>query len=600
MKKITKILCIVLVAAVLFGMVLTANAYKVIDKSSSSSVTKTTNAAGTTYVYDFKNADGSLASVSKYTTRAVTSGTYEVSINNNGLSFMGKNGSGSGANGNLGGWLFECYLYDPDFMVGANSSSSRNKALNIEAGHYYEITVQWQCTVAGKFMTLVRSTVGGDLNGTSGVISATNTTNGYAQSANSTAANTDMTSTFVIDGDGITAGSSNANCYIGLAGNNGATYLFKKVTVTVYDKAALTVADNQLTINFDNGFKDIYVPRVDVNGAGTLEIAQDPNNTGRGNVLKMTTTKTSGTTFQFGLAVKPGLGNYKAAINNQLPGVDGYQVTLGNSYRVSYDVYCEDYDEGIAQTYACYLSTEAGIGAVGGKDSQTKLNYKNVSISTLQNGAGNGKWIHVEYTIKATSANNGTYLLIGLGGTTPNTVSGTEDYAAIVYFDNIVVTDVTNAPQNYAAESKRSIRAESGTGENYVSAGLRFRAEIPTATANAAEEIGFIVAPEKHVTDYGANWYDMTSGTPAMSTAKVAKCTNTLYGVNGSNNQYQLLISKLTQENENANLKDTYFTVVLYVKATDGTYTYYNVATSSYREVVNAYISNDASNASKY
>ena len=38
----------------------------------------------------------------------------------------------------------------------------------------------------------------------------------------------------------------------------------------------------------------------------------------------------------------------------------------------------------------------------------------------------------------------------------------------------------------------------------------------------------------------------------------------------------------------------------LFTLGTEFTYTYYNVATTSYREVVNAYISNNASNASKY
>lgn len=585
MKKITKILSIVLVAAVLFSMALTANAYTY-KETGKTSTQLTTNASGTTYVYDFKAADGSYMPISDFCGHNGNKSSHANDAN--GYKFVSTTGGGSGVN--TKGMIHDFYIADPDFCIG-HTANTKFKA---QAGHYYVINVEWMCANANKRIFLVSNYGSSDFTGNSCVLQ---------QSSNSSVANQRITTSFVLDGDAtytISGESISMNGkYIGFASNSG-TYYFYKITVTVYDKEAFTVADKQLTINFDNGFKDIYVPRVDVNGAGTLEIAQDPNNTGRGNVLKMTTTKASGTTFQFGLAVKPGLGNYKAAINNQLPGVDGYQVTLGNSYRVSYDVYCEDYDEGISDTYACFLSTEAGIGAVGGKDSQTKLNYKNAGISTLQNGAGNGKWIHVEYTIKATSANNGTYLLIGLGGTKPNTASGTEDYAAIVYFDNIVVTDVTNAPQNYAAESKRSIRAESGTGENYVSAGLRFKAEIPTATANAAEEIGFIVAPEKHVTDYGANWYDMTSGTPAMSTAKVAKCTNTLYGVNGSNNQYQLLLSKLTQENENADLKDTYFTVLLYVKAADGTYTYYNVATTSYREVVNAYISKDASNASKY
>ncbi len=389
--------------------------------------------------------------------------------------------------------------------------------------------------------------------------------------------------------------------YIGIASNSG-TYYFYKITVTVYDKAALTNAQKQLTVNFDNGFNDLYVPRADINNVGTLEIAQDPNNSGYGNVLKMTTTKSDSTTFQFGLAATPGLGTYAAAGDNKLPGIGGYQVTLGNSYRISYDVYCEDYDEGIAGTYACYLSTQAGIGAVGGKDSQTKLNYSNVAISTLQSGAGNGKWIHVEYTINATSANGGTYLLIGLGSTTANTTTGAKDYAAVVYFDNIVVTDITDSVDSWTANAKRSIRAASGSGDTYVSAGLRFRGEIPTATADAAVEVGFIAAPESYVASYtgAAKWYDMSAGAPALDKAMTAKVTDKVYGTNGSNNQYQLLIKGLTKEGESKNLKNTYFTVMLYVKNAEGNYTYFNVATSSYREVQNAYIGNNQSNDSKY
>ena len=238
-----------------------------------------------------------------------------------------------------------------------------------------------------------------------------------------------------------------------------------------------------------------------------------------------------------------------------------------------------------------YRAGAAGISYVGNKTAQNAPAV-GAARTDLNSNEGNGQWHRFEYIFTSTSDTDKEYLAIGLS--TPKDSNGNA-YAFTLYLDNISVTDITNVPASYAEEVRYSIRGESGSGKNYVSAGLRFRGEIPTATASAASEVGFIVAPTALVKAYSgtAEWYDMTAGAPALDKAISANATNKIYGINGDNNQYQCIITSLTKEGEAKSLKNAYMDVVMYVKDVGGNYSYYFVGRSCYGEVANAYLNNN-------
>ena len=572
MKVFRILLSVTLVAAVLMSMVLSANAYTY-KVSGGATETKTTGTVGHTYVYDFKDSNGNLIAASNYTGH---NGNASSNANTaDGFKFVSGTGMSTGVGSNS--FIHDMYLAD-DFYLGHTASTK----MKMEAGHYYEVVVTFVRETNG-FIGLCRSNTGKALNDTSTVLK---------QSAVATAGQV-TTNTFILDGD--TNGC--AGNYLGICTQSGTT-IIKKVTVIVYNKTAYATpaSDKGVTINFDNGMRDIYLPNGEGQGYGKLEIVEDPNNSGRGNTLKITGTRPDGTTFLFGIPKAPGYGYYKGVNNNYLVTNEGFQVKQGERYRVSFDIYCEKVDEGISGGgYGIYLASKAGIGANGNKSGNlSKIGATGATTTTLKDNAGDGVWRHFECAVDANATSlDYTYLLIGLTSTYGD--SNGNGYSSVIYIDNITYTNISDAPANSAKEVKRSIRSDSGSGDAYISAGLRFRGEIPTATADTAAEIGFVAAPKTYVdgfTGEGA-WYDMTNGAPALDKAMAVNATDKLYGVNGSNNQYQLIITKLTKEGEATNLKHTYFNVVMYVKAADGTYTYYDLGHSCYNEVANVYLNNN-------
>ncbi len=596
MKFLKTLLSTMLVAAILVSMVLTANAYTY--KGTGDAETKAAGSAGETYVFDWTNSDGSYVDISKITGHQ-SLGVYAHSERNNRHRFSFQPNSSYTVKQVDG--VFKAGVYNDMYIVDDFSLGCTDNRFKAEAGHYYEITVEWTTWNAGSLYLVQNYGGSTDFSGhTVGVpadiIKGSDTKTVVASDAMQyTTYWVDADKKYdILDTTGQATTHIPAGRYFGLGAVDNAQYQIYSVTVTVYNKEAFELgSENGVTVNFDAGFKDIYLPHGDGQNVGTIEIADDPNNTGRGNALKITTKRKDGTTFTFGLPVAPGLGTFKSKADNYLPGVDGFKVKAGNKYRVSFEIYLEKSDEGIGASYPCYVASNAGVGQTGNKTTVgTKANTSGLTSTEMTKYAGDGVWRKYEFTFTAPSTAGHEYLLLGIAH--PGDTDG-DGEVATVYFDNIVVADVTDAPSSFATEVKRSIRAESGSGDNYVSAGLRFRGEIPTATAAAAAEVGFIAAPDAYIAAYeGATaWYDMATGAPALDKALAANATDKVYGVNGDNNQYQLIITKLTKENEAKSLKGVYFTVVMYVKAANGSYTYYYVGRSSYNEVNNVYMNND-------
>ena len=555
-----KILSIILVSAVLFGMVLSANAYTYNGEK------KTAALAGDTYVYDFKDANGNPMGNTLYGHNGNASSN---AVTKDHFKFVSTTGAGTGVGATA--FMHEFYIDDPDFKIGHNASTK----FKAEAGHTYEIKVEWMCETANKYIFIVTNT------NTDAFASSTYV---VAQSSNKSVASQRVTTTFTIDGDAVWGSIPAADHYIGIATNSG-TYYFYKITVTIFDKAKLeesktalySYTNGDVALNFNGGYTDLYMPNTCKSGL-SYELATDPTGV-NGNVMKVTNTMTATATMNFGIAAASGRGVFKDKGVTAPNAAEGFKVTQGTKYIVSYDIYVESIDAGkdFAGDLAIYLCDSDGCGKDGGNKTQQTITK--VGGSTAGMLKTTGKWQTVSVTFTASKS---AYMVIAWISLVANN--------SVFYLDNINVRKLDT--DNFASAVKRSIRTESGEGETYVSAGLRFRGEMYGETANGAADLGFVVVPESLANAYTGTgkWFELTDGVANLASAKVVSAKDKLYGTNGTNNQYQLLITNLTKDGVDNNLKNVNFKVVMYRLSNDGTYTYFTVGTASYNEINAAYI----------
>lgn len=128
----------------------------------------------------------------------------------------------------------------------------------------------------------------------------------------------------------------------------------------------------------------------------------------------------------------------------------------------------------------------------------------------------------------------------------------------------------------HAVSRAFSYRAPSDT----VSAGIRFRGEIPTAVVESAEDIGFAIIPKIAVP--ALDWYDVEAKTDKYTLfAPAVDFKTRYYAKTETGYQYQLRISDLDRDV----LLSADFAVTIYVKNSDGTYSYYYIGCEDYNTV---------------
>ena len=160
------------------------------------------------------------------------------------------------------------------------------------------------------------------------------------------------------------------------------------------------------------------------------------------------------------------------------------------------------------------------------------------------------------------------------------------------------IGDDTSIYSNAVGNAYSSIRGESGAGEDYVSAGLRFRAHLENdylAKINAADEAGFIIAPEKNTATEG--WYDISNTSTGLIKSVAVKkpgMNEVIYDEGDGYKDYQLILTGLTKDGQQKSLKGTNFVSVFYIKTGD-TYEYFYVRQGSYDTVKSAYTASGAS-----
>lgn len=160
-------------------------------------------------------------------------------------------------------------------------------------------------------------------------------------------------------------------------------------------------------------------------------------------------------------------------------------------------------------------------------------------------------------------------------------------------YDNFTITKTETVEVEPKEFTEVSIRKPQVKDEKYLSAGLRFKAQLPTAVAEDAAEIGFVVAPSTHASQT-ADWYNLEKGLNKIARQGVVKNTaldkNCIYATVGDTTYYQMVITGLSaQDGTNLEAKTAYnrrFSVVLYTKDAEGKYSYYALGESSYYQTI--------------
>lgn len=363
--------------------------------------------------------------------------------------------------------------------------------------------------------------------------------------------------------------------------------------------------------DFSNGRNDLYMP-----GRPNLPTVDDPDSwgyefiedagDGHGAALELTgktnvLSQGSGSSLGFSVPSAPGLGD-----------TSGVVLENGKTYTISFDVKALILHEELINkpaSFGIYIAHDSGIGAASHKTLLANEFGKDEFVNSLADGS----WQTVTRTI---TLRDNTYYCPTTGTCGTNQIPLTSIYVVMNYgalghavdareihakalIDNFrIVCNDDELYTNVADDVKSSIRAESGSGESYVSAGVRFRASVDDATIAAADEIGFIAIPSASA---NGKWYDMTALNANVKRAKVyvKNGAHTIYNDNDGYNEYQLIVSGLTKEGATNNGKALDIVAVLYIKTGD-TYEYKFVRDSSYNEVKQMYINSDIPGAEDY
>ncbi len=335
------------------------------------------------------------------------------------------------------------------------------------------------------------------------------------------------------------------------------------------------------TLRIDTDGDDyVYTPNGTETGNTYLESYEDAE---RGTVVKISTSKGSGvstSTFNF----------------------NEFKPEVGKKYYVTFDAKLLENNnkkEAALKFERLYYSGASGISQSGDK---THINADvNSKVTALTGITLTTEWKTYGWVLNVKEetgdAANRPYVSFAVPHN--GTDKGDDVHAGVFVVDNFTVVEYTTegaatAP-NDATDAMASIRGYGVSADgSYQSAGLRFRATVDAATKAAASEIGFIVAPAKAATAYGAEWYaaegELVAGVSALKQACYIKDTKDIVysDLGDKGTAYQMILKGLSTEDGKTAFNQR-FVAVMYVVAEDGTTQYYNLGETSYNEMLTAY-----------
>ncbi len=191
------------------------------------------------------------------------------------------------------------------------------------------------------------------------------------------------------------------------------------------------------------------------------------------------------------------------------------------------------------------------------------------------------------YTIVIDYTNEDLIALTNTGGDAYGKLATITSYFYIggtnVYIDNLVISE--EAELTSIESTQISNRNASGSGDSYISAGLRFKDFLPNEVAEAAEEIGFVVLPSVYASVASNTWY-LPDGA-GHEYAQTVKCkqdgSEIIYAKDSKNSYYQVVLTGLSTESGKTAYGVSY-SAVMYTRV-GSTYTYYGLSSASYRGV---------------
>lgn len=159
---------------------------------------------------------------------------------------------------------------------------------------------------------------------------------------------------------------------------------------------------------------------------------------------------------------------------------------------------------------------------------------------------------------------------------------------------NAVTFDLTVAPTSALAGQSKfiavSLRPESGSGADYVSAGIRFRNRITEELRASASEIGFIGVPTKALNGMTVAEYIKTENNVALTAKALGEgMDEVVYKIVTDEDgnkyyDYQIKFTGLTKEGDDKRLLGLEITVILYV-VVDGETLYSDTVSYSYNSI---------------
>ena len=366
----------------------------------------------------------------------------------------------------------------------------------------------------------------------------------------------------------------------GAGQTSGKSVCYDNIKISQFDeiKDAVPATDGKVdreTSTYFNDFNSITTSNLTQNSADTAKVEEDASAPERGDIIKILS------------------GGSRLTVN------DTNVFEAGYKYTISFDAKLDpDSATATSRMYAIfapinslhsprYFIMDTGSGCTNPDVLGAFKFYIDGQESTWKDFAIDKNWktytIEFDYTnesfLAAASPESTDDQMKGLS----NAVSYFHFGCANGWFDNLKI--VKSSKVELKDNTQVSRRQASGSGENYVSAGLRFKNSLPNDVVAAADEIGFVVIPSSMAVTAPDTWYKMDGTGSASAQTVVCKnaTMNQMYERTASETYYQLVLTGLSTESG----KTAYnrrFSAVLYVKNGD-TYTYHALGETSYNQV---------------